>query len=74
MRHGKKRDRVSVRRSSTQLSGPGGMAREAKEKVKGSRSISQDDEVRAKESILIISFLSPLLESQRWSKEQWVED
>ena len=63
MRHGKKQDRVSVRRSSTQLSGPGGTAREAKEKVKGLRSISEGDDVRAKGSILIISFLSPLLES-----------
>lgn len=49
MRHGKKQDRVSVRRSSTQLSGPGGTAREAKEKVKGSRSISEGDEAEQSE-------------------------
>lgn len=65
MRHGKKQDRVCVMRSSTQLSGSGERAGEAKEKVKDLRSISEGDEVRGKGSILIMPYLSPLLQSFR---------
>ena len=65
MSYGKKQDRVSVMRSSTQLSGSGGRAGDAKEKVKDLRNINEGDEVRAKGSILIMPCFSPLLESLR---------
>lgn len=66
MRHVKKQDKgLCYEKQYRSHSGPGGRAGEANEKIKDLRSINEGGEVRARESILIMPFPSPLLESLR---------